>query len=127
MNTPIPTAITCALLLTSATLCAKSITFRKEELKGNTIVTLDIKDQEKTVSGTFLFDQSKSREPSKPGFAFTGKVIPTPEGKSGIWMKIQFTGKAPLDKPWYVETVGDRRHLFMRIPPPKLQRSLSSS
>lgn len=125
MNIRIPMAVTCALLLTSVTLCAKPTKFKKEGAKGNTFVTLEINEENKTVSGTFLFDESKSREQSKPGFPFTGEVISTPKGKSGVWMKIQFTGQSR--DVWHVRTMGNEEHLFMRIPPRKLQRSLSSS
>jgi hypothetical protein len=103
---------------------AEAITFRNGGLKNETIVTLEVKG--KTASGTFV--SYEYGEDVGPGVPFTGKVIPTPKGKKGVYLEISFAGPPPYNAPpaakslvWYLKTV-DRAHLFI----PMQQRSYES-
>lgn len=79
------------------------------------MITLDVQD--KRVTGTF--ESSKYGENAVKE-TFTGEVIPTPEGKSGVYMEIHFPGKVPYSPPshakslrWSLRIVNHRAHLFV--------------
>jgi hypothetical protein len=81
------------LVLAASPLCAKPTTFLNHGLKYTTLVTLDVSG--KTASGTYV---SYDEEPG-PATPFTGKVIPTPKGKRGVYLEIQFPGEPPYNVP----------------------------
>jgi hypothetical protein len=109
-------AFTFAILLaTGLCVCAKPTTFKNRRLKTEVVITLDV--QGKRVTGTFEsseYGENAVREP------FTGEVVPTPKGKSGVYMKIHFSGKVPYSPPpkakalrWSLRIVNHRAHLFI--------------
>lgn len=105
------------VLLISGTLCAKPIRFRNDGLKHDTIVMLDV--SEKSATGTY-FETRAEDEEAKPAAPFTGKVIPTPKGKRGVYLEIQFAGTPPYNIPpgakqliWHLKIVDHRAHLFI--------------
>lgn len=130
MNIQTPIAVTVALLLVSGTLCAKPKIFRQDGLKKTTIVSLNLKKNGNTVTGSFLFGD---RVGDKPGAEPAGRAVPftgTVKTRSNddVSMEINFAGKAPLDrkkkpaKEWHVKTAVDgHQHLTMPLPPQKLQ------
>ena len=116
----------CALLFTGANVFAEPTTYRNGGLKNETIVTLEIKG--KTVTGTFV--TYEYGEEISPGTPFTGKVIPTPKGKRGVFLEINFTGAPPYSAPpeaksliWHLKTVSRQTHLFI----PMHQRSYDTT
>jgi hypothetical protein len=118
MRISAPVAATFLLLLASNSLFAKATTFRNAGLKNETLVTLEVSD--KTATGTFV--SHDYMEDAGPGVAFTGKVIPTPKGKPGVYLEIQFTGPAPYNTPpgvkqliWHLTIVKHRAHLFIPV------------
>jgi hypothetical protein len=105
-----------ALLFTSPNLFAAETTFRNTGLKNETIVTLDVKG--KTASGTFV--SYEYGEDVGPGAPFTGKVIPTPKGKKGVYLQISFAGPPPYSAPpesksivWLLKVKDGQAHLFI--------------
>jgi hypothetical protein len=116
----------CAFLFTAANAFTEATTFRNGGLKNETIVTLDV--QGKTATGTFVsYEYGEEIPPATP---FTGKVIPTPKGKRGVYLEIKFADKPPYDVPaaakslvWYLTIVNRRAHLFI----PMQQRSYESA
>jgi hypothetical protein len=116
----------CALLFTSANVFAEATTFRNGGLKNETIVTLEVKG--KTATGTFVsYEYGEEIPPATP---FSGKVIPTPKGKRGLYLEINFSGTPPYSPPpdakalvWYLKTVSRRTHLVI----PMHQRSYESA
>ena len=109
-------AVICALLFTAPNLFAKATRFRNGGLKNETLVTLDVTD--KTATGTYV--SHDYMEDAGPAARFTGKVIPTPKGKSGVYLEIRFAGKPPYNVPpetrrliWYLKIVQGRAHLFI--------------
>ena len=115
-----------ALLFTGANVFAEATTFRNGGLKNETIVTLDVKG--KTATGTFVSYEYGDEIP--PATPFTGKVIPTPKGKRGVYLEISFAGSPPYSAPpdakqlvWHLKIVSRRAHLFI----PMHQRSYESS
>lgn len=115
-----------ALLFTGTNAFAEATTFRNGGLKNETIVTLDVKG--KTATGTFVaYEYGEEIPPATP---FTGKVIPTPKGKRGVYLEISFAGAPPYMAPpdakplvWYLKIVNRRAHLFI----PMHQRSYEST
>jgi hypothetical protein len=110
------------LLFTAPTLFAEPTTFRNAGLKNEMIVTLEMKG--KSASGTFV--SYEYGEDVGPGTPFTGKVVPTPKGKKGVYLQISFAGGPPYGAPpeakslvWYLKMVNRRPHLFI----PMHQRS----
>lgn len=108
-----------ALLFTRADLLAKPVTFRNAGLSFDTVVKLDVTG--KTATGTY-FIQGQSGEANEPAMPFTGKVIPTPKGKRGVYLEIHFAAKPPYDVPpggkplvWHLTIVEHRAHLFIPI------------
>lgn len=104
---------------------AEATTFRNAGLKNETIVTLDVKG--KTATGTFV--SYEYGEDVGPGTPFTGKVIPTPKGKKGVYLEISFAGLPPYSAPpdlkslvWYLKSKDGRAHLFI----PMQQQSYES-
>lgn len=111
-----------ALLFTGANAFAEATTFRNGGLKNETIVTLDVTG--KSATGTFVsYEYGEDIPPATP---FTGKVIPTPKGKRGVYLEISFAGPPPYAAPpdakslvWHLKIVNRRAHLFI----PMHQRS----
>jgi hypothetical protein len=104
---------------------AEATTFRNAGLKNETIVTLEVKG--KTATGTFV--SYEYGEEVGPGTPFTGKVIPTPKGKKGVYLEISFAGAPPYTAPpdtksivWCLRVVNRVAHLFI----PMHQRSYES-
>ena len=94
---------------------AKPTTFKNSGLKTETVITLDL--QGKRVTGTF---ESSEYGENSVTQAFTGEVIPTPKGKSRVYMKINFSGKVPYSLPPKAKAlssslriVNHRAHLFI--------------
>jgi hypothetical protein len=116
----------CALLSTSVNVFAEATTFRNGGLKNETIVTLDVKG--KRASGTFVsYEYGDDIPPATP---FTGKVIPTPKGRRGVFLEISFAGQSPYAAPpgakaliWNLKIVKGRAHLFI----PMHQQSYEST
>src|SRR5260370_22024478 len=109
-------AFAVAILLTTC-LCvsAKPTTFKNSGLKTETVITLDV--QGKRVIGTF-----ESSEYGENGVTetFTGEVVTTPKGKSGVYMEIRFPGKVRYSPPpqaktlrWSLRIVNHRAHLYI--------------
>ncbi|HKP05179.1 MAG TPA: hypothetical protein VJU77_17650 [Chthoniobacterales bacterium] len=107
-----------ALFLGVPGVFATPITFTAAGLKEKFIVTLEVSG--KTVAGSF----SSRPYGGKPTAAvpFTGKVIPTPKGKSGVFLEIRFAGPAPYSRPpeakqlvWRLTILRHRAHLFIPI------------
>ena len=95
---------------------AETTTFRNEGLKNETVVTLSVDG--KKVNGSFL--SSEYGEEPAVEHRFTGEIIPTPNGKRGVYMRIRFTGEVPYSAPpatkvlkWYLRIVDHRAHLFI--------------
>ena len=111
-----------ALLFTGTNTFAEATTFRNGGLKNETIVTLEVKG--KTATGTFVsYEYGEEIPPATP---FTGKVIPTPKGKRGVYLEIRFPGAPPYSAPpeaksliWHLKTVNRQARLFI----PMHQRS----
>jgi len=106
----------CALLFSGANVFAEPTTYRNGGLKNETIVSLEVKG--KTATGTFVtYEYGEEIPPATP---FTGKVIPTPKGKRGVFLEISFAGAPPYSTPpaaksliWHLQTVSGRAHLFI--------------
>ncbi len=103
------------LLATGLCVSAKPTTFKNSGLKTETVITLDV--QGKHVTG--IFESSEYGE-NAVREAFTGEVVPTPKGKSGVNMEIHFSGKVPYSPPpqakalrWGLRMVNHRAHLFI--------------
>jgi len=104
------------LLVSVLSLAAEPKTFQNEGLKTVTIVTLDV--QKSKVSGTFASAEYGEKPEAQHHFA--GKIIPTPKGKKGVFMRIQFEGAVPYSAPpdvktidWFLKIVDHRAHLFI--------------
>jgi hypothetical protein len=111
-----------AFLFSGASVLAEATTFRNGGLKNESIVTLAVKG--KTATGTFVSYEYGAEIP--PATPFTGKVIPTPKGKRGVYLEIKFAAAPPYATPpeakslvWYLKIVNLRAHLFI----PMQQRS----
>ena len=118
--------VICVLLFTGTTAFAEATTFRNGGLKNESIVTLEVKG--KTATGSFVSYEYGDEIP--PATPFTGKVIPTPKGKRGVYLEIKFAGQPPYETPpnakalvWYLKIVKGRAHLFL----PMHQQSYESS
>jgi len=103
------------LLATGLCVSAKPTTFKNSALKTETVITLDV--QGKRVTGTF---ESSEYGENTVTEAFTGEVVPTSKGKSGVYMEIHFSGKVPYSPPpkakalrWSLRIVNHRAHLFV--------------
>ena len=103
------------LLATGVCVFAKPTTFKNSGLKEETVITLDV--QGKRVTGTFESSEYGENAISE---TFTGEVIPTAKGKSGVYMEIHFLGKVPYSPPpqakslrWSLQVVRHRAHLFI--------------
>ena len=102
-------------LATGLCVSTKPTTFKNNGLKTETVITLDVKA--KHVTGTFEsseYGENAVRE------TFTGEVVPTPKGKSGVYMDIHFSGKVPYSPPsqakalrWSLRIVNHRARLFI--------------
>ena len=116
-------ATTSLLLLLPPAAFAKPTTFKNAGLKNEIVVVLDVTG--KTATGTFA-SHEYDEDQTKPGTKFTGKVIPTRKGKTGIYVEIHFAGTPPYNVPpqskklvWVLKIVNHRAHLFI----PMEQRS----
>ena len=105
------------LLFISDTLFAKPTNFACHGLKYDWYVTLDVSG--KTASGTYKEDDNGVEERG-PAIPFTGKVIPTPKGKRGVYLEIKFAGETPYQiRPktapliWHLKIADHRAHLFI--------------
>jgi len=103
------------LLATGLCVSAKPTTFKNSGLKTETVITLDV--QGKRVTGTF---ESSEYGENAVKEMFTGEVVPTPKGESGVYMEIHFSGKVPYSPPpqanvlrWSLRIVNHRAHLFI--------------
>lgn len=103
------------LLATGLCASAKPTTFKNSGLKIETVIMLDV--QGKHVTGTF---ESSEYGENAITQTFTGEVVPTPKGKSGVYMEIHFSGKVPYSSPpqakglhWTLKIVNHRTHLFI--------------
>lgn len=118
--------VSLAVLCTGANAFAEPTTFRNGGLKNETIVTLDV--TRKSATGTFVsYEYGEDIPPATP---FTGKVIPTPKGKRGVYLEISFAGQPPYAAPpdskslvWHLKIVNRRAHLFI----PMQQRSYETT
>jgi hypothetical protein len=105
------------VLLFAATVFAKPIRFVNEGLKNITIVNLDV--AEKSATGTMVV-HDRMEEPGR-ATAFSGKVIPAPLGKKGVYLEIHFEGTPPYDTHgfahliWHLTIVEHRAHLFIPL------------
>ena len=115
-------------LLAAAVARAEPVTFVSGGLKDELVVKLDVNGQ--TVTGTF--SRSEYDREHAAAVKFAGNVIPTPKGRTGIWLAIIFLGeestvtKAPYNAPpndgrlvWQLRLVKHQAHLFI----PMQQRS----
>jgi hypothetical protein len=108
-----------SLFLASSTVLAKPTKFFCGGLSYDWSVTLDVSG--KTAQGTYsCFDNRGGNQDPAPDIPFTGKVIPTPKGKRGIYLEVKFAGETPYDvKPkkapliWHLKIVDHRAHLFI--------------
>ena len=103
------------LLTTGMCVSAKPTTFKNSGLKTETVIMLDVKG--KGVTGTFESSEYGENVVSE---TFTGEVVPTPKGESGVYMDIHFSGKVPYSPPpqakalrWSLRIVNHRAHLFI--------------
>ena len=109
-------AAVCFFALGSA--FAKEVTFVNHGLSMDTIVVLEVSG--KNAKGTYSSRANNSDEAHGPA-AFTGKVIPTPKGRRGVYLEIHFAGEAPYDTrdllplTWHLKIVGHRAHLFIPV------------
>ena len=97
---------------------ATPTTFTAAGLHEKFIVTLEVSG--KTVAGSFS-SRPYGEKPTE-AVAFTGKVIPTPKGKSGVFLEIRFAGRVPYSRPpeakervWRLTILKRRAHLFIPI------------
>ena len=104
------------ILFTGPNLFAKPTLFKNDGLKNETLVTLEVAG--KTAGGTYV--SHDNMEDTGPATPFTGKVIPTPKGKRGVYLEIHFAGRPPYNVPpntsrliWYLKIVNGRAHLFI--------------
>jgi hypothetical protein len=101
---------------------AAPVTFVSGGLKEELVVELDVTGQK--ASGNFRKSEYE-RESAVP-VKFTGKVVPTPKGKPGVFLEIAFAPeklageKAPYSAPpkvekliWQLRIVKGRAHLFI--------------
>ena len=107
----------CCFASTSA--FAAPTTFENKGLKYVIVVALDV--NEKTAMGTYKTHEYDP-DSAGPGTPFTGKVIPTPKGKTGVYLEIKFDGDVPYTIPpnakkliWYLKIVDHKAHLFIRM------------
>jgi hypothetical protein len=105
------------LVLASSSLLAKPTNFESHGLSYSWFVTLDVSG--KTAKGTYRRYDNTVDKTLGP-VPFTGKVIPTPKGKRGVYLEIKFAGETPYDiKPknapliWRLKIVDHRAHLFI--------------
>jgi hypothetical protein len=105
------------LLFWSSSVFAKPTTFVNNGLKDTTVVTLDVIG--KTATGSMVIHHGVEEE-DRLATPFSGKVIPTPKGKKGVYLEVVFDGKPPYNIPpgakrliWYLKIVERRAHLFI--------------
>jgi hypothetical protein len=104
--------------LVASSAFAKEVTFANHGLSMDTYVVLDVTG--KFAKGTFTSRANNSDEAHGP-VAFTGKVIATPRGKKGVYLRIEFAGPAPYDTrdllplTWRLRIVNHQAHLFIPV------------
>lgn len=104
-------------LIASLTVLADPTTFRNEGLKIETVVRLNVEG--KKVSGTY--ESSEYDEEPRVSYRFSGRIIPAPKEKGGVYMHIKFDGSpVPYPAPpgiksllWHLKIVDHRVHLFI--------------
>jgi hypothetical protein len=103
------------LLGTCLSVSAKPTTFKNSGLKIETVITLDVEG--KRVTGTFASSEYGENPVTE---TFMGEVVPTPKGKSGVYMQIHFSGKVPYNPPahakvlrWALRIVSHRARLYI--------------
>jgi hypothetical protein len=107
---------TAVFLFAVSSVFAKEREFVNHGLSTDTNVVLDVTG--KTAKGTFSSNANNTDETHGPT-SFTGKVITTPKGKKGVYLRIEFAGPAPYDTKdllpltWHLKIVGGRAHLFI--------------
>lgn len=122
MRITAPVAAAFALLLASTSVPAKPTTFECHNVRYAWSVTLDVSG--KTAKGTFIVDDTTADDAERrTKVAFTGKVIPTPKGKKGVYLEMNFAVDPPYNVPpeakakrrivWYLKIVEGRAHLFI--------------
>ena len=119
MRITAPVAAALALLLASMSVLAKPTTFESHNVRYQWSVTLDVSG--KIAKGTFIVDDTTADDAERrTTVAFTGKVIPTPKGKKGVYLEMQFAEEPPYNNPrpgkriiWYLKIVQGRAHLFI--------------
>ena len=79
------------VLSTGLRVSAEPTMFKNSGLKVETVIVLDV--QGETVTGTF---ESSEYGENAIKETFTGEVFPAPRGKTGVYMVIHFSGKAPV-------------------------------
>jgi len=107
------------LFLTSSGLFAKATRFECHGLSYDWFVTLDVSG--KTVKGTYRrFDNRGGNEEPGADIPFTGRVVPTPKGKAGVYLEVKFAGETPYQMPakktpliWHLKIVDHRAHLII--------------
>jgi hypothetical protein len=118
-RTGISIVVTLTALFVPAELSfASPTTFKNEGLNTEIMVVLDVTG--KAAKGTFTSHEYDADEEAGAGVPFTGKVVPTPKGKTGIYLEIQFAGTPPYNVPpkartliWFLKIVKHRAHLFI--------------
>jgi hypothetical protein len=118
-RTGISIVVTLTALFVPAQLSfASPTTFKNEGLNTEISVVLDVTG--KAAKGTFTSHAYDADEEAGAGVPFTGKVVPTPKGKTGIYLEIQFAGTPPYNVPpkartliWFLKIVKHRSHLFI--------------
>jgi hypothetical protein len=112
-----PKLIALVLLVTAGSLSAKPTKFFCDGLSYSWYVTLDVTG--KTATGDYRRFDNRVDENLGP-VAFTGKVILTPKGKSGVYLEVKFVGETPYQiEPktapliWRLKIVDHRAHLFI--------------
>lgn len=117
MKSTAPKFVLLSLFLASSSVLAQPTKFFCGGLSYDWSVTLDVSG--KTAQGTYSCLDNRVNEPVGP-VPFSGKVIPTPKGKKGVYLEIKFAGETPYDvKPktapliWHLKIVDHRAHLFI--------------
>lgn len=112
-----PKLVLLSLVLASGTVLAKPTNFFCGGLSYDWTVTLDVTG--KTAQGTYKRFDNRVNETVGP-VSFTGKVVPPPKGKNGVYLEIKFASETPYDiKPktapliWRLKIVDHRAHLFI--------------
>jgi hypothetical protein len=117
MKVTAPRFVLVFLFLASSPLLAKPAKFFCGGLSYDWSVTLDVSG--KTAQGDYRCYDNRVDQTVGP-VPFTGRVIPTPKGKRGVYLEIKFPGETPYQMPakktpliWHLKIVDHRAHLFI--------------